>query len=93
MDLAANNAIIKGDVGGTLIENNATYDHDDNPDTAEITNPNRFKVRQPWVYDHIFYSDEVLTAYEYSVVDNFDENGPTRYPSDHLPVVAKFIAK
>ena len=93
LDLAANDAIIKGDVGGTLIENNATYDHDGDKNTAEITNPNRFNVRQAWVYDHIFYSAETLTAYEFSVVDNYDEGATTRYPSDHLPVVAKFIAK
>ncbi len=74
LDLAANNAIIKGDVGGTLIGEG-------------------FGARQPWVYDHVFYSAETLKAYEYSVVDNFDEGAETNYPSDHLPVIAKFIAK
>ena len=28
-----------------------------------------------------------------AVVDNIDVGANTNYPSDHLPVVAKFIAK
>ena len=50
-----------------------------------------FTNRQPWVYDHIFFNGDVLTADEYSVIDNYDAApAPTKYPSDHLPVVAKF---
>ena len=72
LDLASANATLKGDVGGTLIEN-------------------EFTDRQPWVYDHIFFNGDVLTADEYSVIDNYDAApAPTKYPSDHLPVVAKF---
>ena len=53
-----------------------------------------FEERQPWVYDHIFYNADALVAYEFSVVDNFDAApAPTNYPSDHLPVIAKFICK
>ena len=53
-----------------------------------------FTNRQPWVYDHILYSADTLTAVEYSVVDNYDPDpAPTKYPSDHLPVVAKFTCK
>ena len=51
-----------------------------------------FIDRQPWVYDHIFYNGD-LVAYEFSVVDNYDADAPTNYPSDHLPVIAKFICK
>ena len=75
LNLAANDAIIKVDCGGTLISEG-------------------FVDRQPWVYDHIFYSPETLIAYEFSVVDNYDASpAPTNYPSDHLPVVAKFTCK
>lgn len=74
LDLAADNAIIKVDVGGTLVSEG-------------------FVERQPWVYDHIFFSGETLIASEYAVVDNYDVGAPTNYPSDHLPVVAKFICK
>ena len=52
-----------------------------------------FVERQPWAYDHIFFSGETLVAAEYAVVDNYDEGAPTNYPSDHLPVVAKFTCK
>ena len=75
LDLAKDNAIHVGDVGGTLISEG-------------------FTDRQPWVYDHIFFSGDTLTAFEYSVVDNYDASpAPTNYPSDHLPVIAKFICK
>ena len=72
---AKEDALYKGDLGGTLIEEG-------------------FSARQPWVYDHILYNAEALTAYEFSVVDNYDAApAPTSYPSDHLPVIAKFICK
>ena len=72
---AKEDALYKGDLGGTLIEEG-------------------FSARQPWVYDHILYNAEALTAYEFSVVDNYDAApAPTTYPSDHLPVIAKFICK
>ena len=75
LDLAKNDALYTGDVGGTLINEG-------------------FSDRQPWVYDHILYSGDTLTAFEYSVVDNYDADpAPTVYPSDHLPVIAKFICK
>lgn len=75
LDLAKDNALHAGDVGGTLITEG-------------------FEDRQPWVYDHIFFNGDALTAYEYSVVDNYDADpAPTNYPSDHLPVIAKFICK
>ena len=72
LDHARDNAILKGDLGGTLVDES-------------------FTARQEWVYDHIFYNGDALTADEYSVVDNYDASpAPTKYPSDHLPVVAKF---
>ena len=72
LDHARDNAILKGDLGGTLVNES-------------------FTARQEWVYDHIFFNGDALTADEYSVVDNYDASpAPTRYPSDHLPVVAKF---
>ena len=74
LNLAANDAIRKGNVGGTLVEEG-------------------FTAPQPWVYDHVFYNAEALVAVEYSVVDNYDEDAPTNYPSDHLPVIAKFTCK
>ena len=72
LDHARDNAILKGDLGGTLVNES-------------------FTAREEWVYDHIFFNGDALTADEYSVVDNYDEApAPTKYPSDHLPVVAKF---
>ena len=52
-----------------------------------------FVERQPWAYDHIFFSASTLKTLEFSVVDNIDVGANTNYPSDHVPVVAKFIAK
>ena len=52
-----------------------------------------YSTRNSNVYDHIFYNGDSLNAIEYVVVDNYDEDAPTLYPSDHLPVYAKFIAK
>ena len=52
-----------------------------------------YSTRNSNVYDHIFYGGDSLNAIEYVVVDNYDEGAPTLYPSDHLPVYAKFIAK
>ena len=74
LNLAKNDAIRKGNVGGTLVEEG-------------------FTAPQPWVYDHVFYNADALVAVEYSVVDNYDEDAPTNYPSDHLPVIAKFTCK
>ena len=72
LDHARDNAILKGDLGGTLVDES-------------------FTARQEWVYDHIFFNGDALTADEYSVIDNYDAApAPTKYPSDHLPVVAKF---
>ena len=93
LDQAMSDASYKGDTYGTLINNNETYDHDDNPETDEVANPNRFKARQKWVFDHILYNGDSLTAAEYSIIDNKNDQNNTAYPSDHLPVVAKFIAK
>ena len=52
-----------------------------------------FSTREPYVYDHIFYSGDSLKALKYAVIDNYDEDAPTVYPSDHLPVYAMFMAK
>ena len=73
LDSARDDAIFKGDVGGT--------------DT------NDYVERNEWIWDHIFYDDSTVVALEYSVIDNAYENEELPYPSDHLPVYAKFIAK
>ena len=52
-----------------------------------------FSTREPYVFDYVLYNSDSLNAIEYVVVDNYDEGAPTLYPSDHLPVYAKFIAK
>ena len=44
--------------------------------------------RQSYALDHVIYRGENMKALEYSVIDNA-YNGT--YPSDHLPVMAKFI--
>ena len=72
-----------------LASSNATY----TGDVGGTLISEGFVDRQPWVYDHILYNGD-LTAFEFSVVDNFDAApAPTNYPSDHLPVIAKFICK
>ena len=73
LSFAKNDALVKGDVGGTLC-NSSTY-----------------TSRDKWVFDHVAYRN--MVAAEYSVINNkTDEvNGEMRYPSDHLPVIAKFI--
>ena len=73
LDSARDDAIFKGDVGGT--------------DT------NDYVERNEWIWDHILYGDSTVVALEYSVIDNAYENEELPYPSDHLPVYAKFIAK
>ena len=74
---ARDTALVKGDVGGTLIN------HDENePDLF-------YKKRETWLYDYVLYKN--VRALEYTVVDNKNDANNTRYPSDHLPVIAKFI--
>ena len=72
LDSARDDAIFKGDVGGT--------------DTKD------YVKRNEWIWDHIFYVNDTLGALEYSVIDNAYDCTPP-YPSDHLPVYAKIIAK
>ena len=50
-----------------------------------------YVTRDEWVFDHIAYRN--VLAVEYTVINNkVDEvNGEMRYPSDHLPVMAKFV--
>lgn len=46
------------------------------------------------VLDHVLYSADSMVAVEYSVIDNYgNDTNYSKYPSDHLPVYAKFIAK
>ena len=50
-----------------------------------------YVTRDKYVFDHIAYRN--VLAVEYTVINNkVDEvNGEMRYPSDHLPVMAKFV--
>ena len=80
LSFAREEALVKGDTEGTLASSSTYLD------------------RQKYVFDHIIYRN--ATAVEYTVVNNMvDEyvngDGETvmRYPSDHLPVYAKFICK
>ena len=45
-------------------------------------------VRQNYVFDHIFVTSDRITTEYYTAVDQ-KVNG--RYPSDHLPVIAKLV--
>ena len=45
-----------------------------------------FTKRDPYVFDYIFVTKDLINTKYYSVVDNI-KNG--KYPSDHLPVVAE----
>lgn len=56
-----------------------------------LASTSTYKSRDQYVFDHILYRN--MTAVEYSVINNMvDEvDGEMRYPSDHLPVMAKFI--
>lgn len=56
-----------------------------------LASTSTYKSRDQYVFDHILYRN--MTAVEYSVINNMvDEvDGEMRYPSDHLPVIAKFI--
>ena len=74
---ARDTALVKSDVGGTLVNNDAGE-----PDLY-------FKKRETWLYDYVLYKN--MGALEYTVVDNKNDVNNTRYPSDHLPVIAKFI--
>ena len=76
MNLASNDAISKGDLGGTLV--------------GEDEEGTKYMVRDVWVYDHIAYNSEALEAAEFTVVHNKLEGKTWNYPSDHLPVAAKF---
>ena len=70
-------------------------------DTARIIGDNggtlastsNYTRRDSEIFDHIIY--RTMTAFSYTVIDNkIDEvNGEMRYPSDHLPVYAKFVLK
>ena len=68
-------AIIKGDTGGTLDKWNA--------DTSTHRS-----TREEYIYDYIFTKGNCETVY-FTVVDNKIDNG--KYPSDHLPVMARII--
>ena len=50
-----------------------------------------YVTRDKYVFDHIAYRN--VLAVEYTVINNkVDEvDGEMRYPSDHLPVMAKFV--
>lgn len=74
---ARDGAIVKGDVGGTLVNN-------DKNNTSDY-----FKTRQEWIFDHILYRN--VKALGYTVIDNKNDVNNTRYPSDHLPVISEFI--
>ena len=53
-----------------------------------------YETRNSHVFDYVLYNSDSLNALEYSVIDNYDtDSNYTKYPSDHLPVYAKFLAK
>ena len=53
-----------------------------------------YETRNSHVFDYVLYNSDSLNALEYSVIDNYDtDSNYTKYPSDHLPVYAKFIVK
>ena len=56
-----------------------------------LASTSTYLSRQQYVFDHIIYRN--VLASEYTVVDNKTDEveGEMRYPSDHLPVYAKFI--
>ena len=67
------------------------------PDVAAVTDDvggtyiDWHTTRTPYAFDHFFTTGNVDTAY-YTVIDNpIDVND--RYPSDHLPIVARFCLR
>lgn len=52
---------------------------------------NGHATRSPYVFDHFFTKGNIDTAY-YTVVDN-PVDGDGRYPSDHLPILARFCLR
>jgi len=79
LSFARNEALIAPDTGGT---------------TASTSD---YVRRDPYVFDHVLFRN--AEALEYTVINNMvdpvvdEETGETvmRYPSDHIPVYAKFI--
>ena len=65
-------ALVKGDVGATLVLQSTYADRD-----------------HDYVYDYILYKN--VRAVAYTVIANKNDADGTRYPSDHLPVIAEFI--
>jgi len=60
-------------------------------DTGGTLDGTDYTVRNKYVFDHVIYRN--AEALEYTVINNkVDEvDGVMRYPSDHLPVYAKFV--
>ena len=65
----------KGDIGGTLVNDNA---------------PGTRNLRNQYIFDYILTKGNVETTY-YTVFDNKIDNCGTSYPSDHLPVFANIL--
>ena len=67
------------------------------PDVAAVTDDvggtyiNGHTTRSPYAFDHFFTTGNVDTAY-YTVIDNPIAVND-RYPSDHLPIVARFCLR
>lgn len=54
-----------------------------------LASTSTYADRDTYVFDHILYRN--MTAVKYSVIDNKVDANDTRYPSDHLPVISKFV--
>ena len=54
-----------------------------------LASTSSYDRRDSYVFDHILARN--MTAVEYYVVNNMIDVDNTRYPSDHLPVVARFV--
>ena len=105
-DMAAQypNQIVMGDMNATpktstiaefSMDNGLSFAKDDALVTGDVggtlCSTSTYATRQNYVFDHVIYRN--MLAVEYTVVNNMiDEvDGEMRYPSDHLPVMAKFI--
>ncbi len=75
LDAARDDALLKGDIGGTLTSNYKSRDNAENGG---------------YIFDHVLYSGDNVVAAEYRVIDNSYDCDPP-YPSDHLPVYSKFF--
>lgn len=73
--VARDSAQTKGDIGGTLVDDNA---------------PGTRNLRNQYIFDYILTKGNVETTY-YTVFDNKFDHGGTSYPSDHLPVFANIL--